>query len=304
MRVGIKLSCLWRDSPDWAGYTNAGGDFYSHMLRLGIDGVEFSLWHRPTARIFSAAEEVERVRMEAQAAIAAGLTVHLHPYAHLDERGPGYFCGKSAKHVESHLQMALELAYWIAERQGQPISLVYHPAENPYPENYQRSDEAALRSLLGENSQRFFEHAGILAARHSDKIIVLAETQVPTSPTRLRIGDRPEELHTVIGGSPCKICWDSGHYAKSAEKFGFPLLPDAEFLRKVGHVHLHTVVDGRDHQPAHPDDPYLQQCVGLLRTHAYSGHITLEYNYVHNGNNSREAVDALLRDGIRTVKGC
>lgn len=303
MHPGIKLNCSWRESEPWARWNRAHAQPLAALRELGIESVEFSLWHRPQARRFSAQEEMDRVRAEASRFIEDGVRVHLHPYVHIDHRGPGHMTEAARGPVIEHLDLAVSLAASIQQEQHHPVTLVYHPADIPVPETCDSEQKVGeWRDELHRRSRAFFARAQACVAPHAGKIAVVCETQVPTNPRKIRIGDRPGELVDIARESGCRICWDTGHLLKSAEALGFEPSPPVALLERLGHVHLHAVVDGKDHHPATPENEYLQQCLGLMRAHGYDGCVTLEYNVARTPDDTPEQMRRVLQAGVDTVR--
>jgi sugar phosphate isomerase/epimerase len=94
----------------------------------------------------------------------------------------------------------------------------------------------------------------------------------------MRIGDTCDELLAALSGCDLGICWDTGHYMLSVERYGLREQPSDEFLGRVRAVHLHDVVDGKDHRPISPRSGRVRRFLEMLRGQGFGGTVTLEYD--------------------------
>jgi len=302
MKIGAKQDCDWREDPKWKGLLTERKDPIGELKAAGVSYVEFNLWHPRQKQRWSAEEEVARVLKEAELLSQEGLPIAVvHPYAHMDFRGPSNFIGTPDDPVVVYLRMAIELAARLAELQQTTVGLVYHPAEHYLTEEDKAADPGKLRRMMFQRSCGFFQYAQEYIQKLAAPIRLLCETQLPTKPDVLRIGDLPEELMAVADQSGAAICWDTGHYRLSSEKLGFPLYPAEEFLRRVDHMHIHDVHNGKDHRPAKPDSEYLRECVLLLRSANFQSTITMEYDY-GTEQSSADEILAVVQAGIATCR--
>ena len=123
-------------------------------------------------------------------------------------------------------------------------------------------------------------------------------TSGPAEPERdlVRIGDTYGELLEAVRGSGFPICWDTGHYLLAVERKGQAADPPEEFVRRVRHVHLHEVVEGRDHQPVRADSERLAGYLRRLWADGPDKSITLEYEPqgVEQGGGFRAVIERSL----------
>lgn len=301
LEVGIKATCDWRDRPEWLTYTAEAGDPIKALQGLGVDYCEFSFWDRTSSTRWSAAEEADLVLAAARPFIAAGMQVHLHPYVHQDQRGPGFLEGDSAESVITHLEMAVDLAARVAHEQGYGTTVVFHPADNPIPSGTGAKEMATLRRKLLKLSKEFFQYGEAHVSRTGVPVNIVCEMPPPSS-SRVRIGETPTELLEVVADTDLGLCWDTGHYSMCAVKHGFPDIPDEEFLLRVSHAHIHGVVNGNDHNPIEPNDEYNLKCVRELSAIERRVRVTLEYRYVKAEASTASDMHNVLKVGVQTVK--
>lgn len=302
VKVGVKQHCDWRNDPSWKRFLTERDDAVGDLKRVGISFTEFNLWHPRQKRHFQAEEEVARVLEEATLLIEAGLPVGiLHPYAHMDYRGPSYFVGTPDDPVVIYLRMAIESAARIADLQRCEVGLVYHPAEHVLTDEDRAVHPDELRRKLMTRSCDFFQYAQEYIQQLGAPIRLLCETQLPSRPDIVRIGDYPDELLVIAEQSGAGICWDTGHYRLSAEQLGFSVYPETEFLQKVEHVHIHDVKNGKDHHAAEPDSEFLGACIARLRSVGFENSITLEYDYGTEESSGADTL-AVIESGVATCR--
>ena len=176
------MSSGWTDQAAWSVVARDFEGFLRRLRTIGITNIEFSLWHESRLNDVGPAFEIERIEAYAEAIIGAGLQITLHPYSHIDHRGPARFAPATQADVIAHL------------------------------------------------------------------------------------------------------------------------FPDRRFLERVGHVHLHGVSSGRDHQPATKGDIYLQRCLSLLRPVSFDGPVTLEYSYARDDHDDLEQILSTIKQGHNTVQ--
>ncbi|MFW6220849.1 MAG: TIM barrel protein [Fibrobacterota bacterium] len=115
-------------------------------------------------------------------------------------------------------------------------------------------------------------------------IRTFAETQLPNNARDdelIRPGDTYESVLNLVENTNVEICWDAGHSWRSSLLKKQPPFPAADFLRKVGHVHLHDA-DGDergwfdDHRPLDEGRSPWKQYLRMLFSHTYDSPFMLE----------------------------
>lgn len=222
----------------------------------------------------------------------AGLRVYLHPYTD-GPANPGSACKSTGIWYDAFRRVA-DLAADLARRQDDPVKLVYHAAGY----RLKGIDEPLSRSELLRRSIRFFRYGSSYAAGLGGLVLLLTETQLPPSHSQvIRIGDRPEEILAIIAEAegPTGICWDTGHYLKGVEYLNLPLAPPAKFVEKVGHMHIHDVVEGKDHRIVTQQSRAVASSVILAIARGNVTSITLEYDYRQAAHGKGDALDQVMK---------
>ena len=275
LSLGFKLVLGWRGQVQQGALPEPAPDLYGFLSAAGFAYLEFGTG--------SCRDPAERalLRREADACAEAGLGVALHPYLWGAENPACY--GRSP-HVPAALDAMLAAAQEVASVTGRPARLVIHPAAQSYDPS--STSPAELRRTLLERSRHFLQALREQARARCPDVRPAAEHQVPPAPGEcvIRIGDTAQELLDVASG--LGICWDTGHYLLSVERHGQSAVPSGEMLRRTEAVHLHDVVDGRDHRLISAESTRLRDYLQMLRAVGFGGGITLEYS-----------VDAIRRAG-------
>ena len=211
--------------------------------------------------------------------LQAGLRIYIHPYTEgLSE--PAACEGASGGPPLASFRRLADYAASLADRSGDPVTLTYHAAgARPA---HAHDDPRLRRHEYLERSIRFFRLAFDYVSSIGDhRVRLTSETQLPTRAERanIRIGDRPEEVIATLGHVPLGICWDTGHYLLSTERLGAPKHPPAALVDRVRHMHVHDVVDGKDHRPLRKDSCWVAYYVGLAAATGHLESVTLEYDY-------------------------
>ncbi len=270
--LGLKLPLEWRDAVARGLLPAVPSDPYGLLARLGFSHVEFgtalALGHEEPAMAL--------VRAEAAECRACGLAVALHlgPTGR-EELAAAWFTHPGLP--EAAAGAVVRVAAAAAEAAGGPVAVVMHPAQLAL--SHEAPSDESARARLTAASGAFFA----LAAGHADRsgagVRVVAEHQLPPDPGEplVRVGDRLGELVELADAGGVGICWDTGHWLLAAARYGGAPTPGAHYLERVAHVHLHDVVDGRDHRPVARESGMLREFVGLLVERRFSGGVTLEY---------------------------
>jgi sugar phosphate isomerase/epimerase len=270
--LGLKLPLGWRDAVARGVLPAVSSDPYGLLATLGFGHVEFG-----TALALGQEESpTALVRAESAECCARGLAVALHlgPTGG-EELAAAWFRGPGLP--ETAARTVARVAAAAAEASGGPVPVVMHPAQLALPP--EAGSEESARARLAAASGAFFALAAGHAGCSGAEVRVVAEHQLPPDPGEplLRVGDRPGELVELADAGGVGICWDTGHWLLAAARYGGALTPGADYLRRVAHVHLHDVVEGRDHRPVARGSGVLREFVGLLVERRFSGGVTLEY---------------------------
>jgi sugar phosphate isomerase/epimerase len=277
--LGYKLQLGWREQrrrgelpPVQSGAPPDRDDaqaLYRCLRDAGFAHVEFSV-----GSCRSPAER-DRLSRETAACREAGLGVCLHPYLGEDEN-PAAFGRREAS--GEAIRSVVEACRGVGALTGRPVGLVVHPAELRH--SGRRDGLAELRAELRRRSREFLGELARRAAACGQDVRPFAEHQVPPSPEEpvIRVGDTYEELLRAVEGLGLDLCWDTGHYMLSVARHGQAERPPAEFVRRVGYVHLHDVVAGADHRLISPGSARLRDYVAMLMGAGFSGGVTLEYS--------------------------
>lgn len=284
--LGFKLPLDWRELQRRGTLPSFDGNVYLLLHHIGFDYIEFSTGSCQSD------EEISLLRHEADACRENGLRVALHPYL-VGLSNSAFF------DIEEDCSAALQCiihAALITAVSGKPVSVVLHPAEYSY--GAAESDMDAARCMLLTRSKAFFAEIERKANEFHPKVQPLVEHQVPPAAGQrlIRIGDTYEELLDVVADTSLKLCWDTGHYILSTERYGQSKQPPDRFLERVGAVHLHNVVDGRDHQPITEHSHQLKEYIRMLQSNNFNGSLTLEYSM--EGITSRGKVLEVLEDSV------
>ncbi|MFW6189715.1 MAG: sugar phosphate isomerase/epimerase family protein [Planctomycetota bacterium] len=266
--LGLSLPLGWRRQRAQGSLPGMEGDPYEFLAGLGFGYVEFGVGP------FAEPSERELLNAEAPRCRQAGLRVALHPYLGGDHNCAHY--GESAAAAEA-LESILAAASDAAERTGEAVTVNLHPAEAQY--DPAQMEPAAFRRRLLERSRAFFREIECRLEHSHPQVRVVVEHQVPPGPDEniIRIGDTFPELLRVVERASLPLCWDTGHYLLAVERHGQAAEPPLEFIERVAHVHLHDVVEGRDHRPVTPDSKWPRRYLRMLRRCGFRGGVTLEY---------------------------
>jgi len=267
--LGLTLPLDWRERQARGDLPDVPGGVYAFIGGLGFGYVEFGAGTDDDA--------VALLTQEAELCRQAGLrvAVHLRPPRE-EHRRAGWF--GDAPGAQPGVEPVLHAGRVASKGAGSPVHVVLHPAEfvreegDPVPED--------LRPDLLRRSQLFFsELERRLSEEPGGPVRVMVEHQLPPVPGDgfVRIGDTSAELLDVVRDCGLPLCWDTGHYLLSIDCYGLPLEPPAGFLPRVSHVHLHDVVDGRDHKPISGSSDRLRELMRMLQSAGFSGWVTLEY---------------------------
>ncbi|MFO8009025.1 MAG: TIM barrel protein [Candidatus Brocadiia bacterium] len=271
-QLGMKVPLDWRERRRRGQFPRVEGGPYALLARLGFGYVEFPVGVELSGEQ-PAAAPLER---EARACREHGLGVALHPGPGALDNALASWFGPTAD-CQPAVEPVVDVCAAAARVTGGVVPVVLHPAQlgcRPA-----AVDEEALREELVRRSGLFFAALERTVREVEPRLRPVAEHQVPPTPEEgiIRIGDTCDELLSVVAGCGIGLCWDTGHYILAVERYGQAAVPPAKFLRRTAHVHLHDVVEGRDHRVISPGSERLREFMRLLRERGFDGWVTLEY---------------------------
>ena len=302
MRIGIKMNACWRNEPAWRDIVGHFSQFLRQVRQLGIESVEFSVLNHLELPAADAHREVEAIAADADTVLRAGLRCHLHPYVHRSTLGPLGLDGAHHAEVLDIMDRLIALGAGIARRQDDPVNMILHPAEDLSPLPEAPAAAAEKRTAVYRASEAYLRRFDARVRQTNAPLRVFCE-QVPAPSRGIRIGDRVPEVLALIRDTRIGICWDTGHYAISAERLGFSPIPEAAFLDRVGHVHLHAYRPGHgDHHPPAEGDAYLERCREILNARRFDGVVTLEYRYAQADKTDMQTLLHTIREGWEWIR--
>jgi sugar phosphate isomerase/epimerase len=200
--------------------------------------------------------------------VSAGLKLTMHPYSESSVYNPAFFSANGQNPCRALHERFFSLAAEAARLQRYPTVVNLHGAAGT---------AAEPRERLKDQSISFFRWAGDWCRRHAPEVAVAAELQISpdADEPRQRIGDHYEELLEVAVQSGVMACWDFGHAWWNTKRFGWPLYPPAELVKRIGHVHCHDV-HGDDHQPLLYGVVPWRDFLNVLTAAGFDGRIILE----------------------------
>lgn len=267
VHLGFKLPLGWRAYAEGGHLPQPASDLHASLSDAGFVFFEVS-----TSTLRAEAER-DMLRGEAASCAAAGLRIALHPYTKGAEN-PAAF-GLSGE-AQAAMVAMLRGAGEAGGAMQQSVPMVLHPAEAKH-EPPEGLFGDYRRRLLGR-SRAYFTVLAEFCATEFGAVRPAVEFQMPTdegSPV-IRIGDTSDELLEASAGLP--LCLDVGHYLLSVDRYGLPPVPPDALLRRVEAVHLHDVVDGRDHRILTARSGRARACIEALLGVGYGGNVTLEYS--------------------------
>ncbi|MGD2174836.1 MAG: TIM barrel protein [Candidatus Brocadiaceae bacterium] len=294
LSIGFKLPLDWRARQHRGDLPRLEREVYGFLGGLGFEFVEFSFG----LELEGNEAVLELLREEASVCRAHGLGTAIHPGpSELDNLTGAWF--GPVPECQPGVSPVLQAGSCAARASGGPVTVVLHPAQFAHqPELVEPSD---LRREMVRRSALFFAQLERSVAGLDGAVHPVAEHQLPTDPDEplMRIGDTCEELLQAAAHTRLGLCWDTGHYLLGVERYGQEQPPPERFLRRVTHVHLHDVVEGRDHQPITSEAEHLRTLLGALRGVGFSGGVTLEY--APEGLMAGGGVQPVLRDSVATL---
>jgi len=234
-------------------------DVLPFLKELGFEAVEAPV---------GPGTDLGRLREHIACCTEAGLKVSLHPYSESSSFNALYFSPEAGNPCRQMHERFLAIAGEVTQMQKCPTVVNIHGAAAGI-------DEA--REQLLSRSIAFFTWAGQWCRDNAPEVVVTVELQMSPDPgePRQRIGDTYAELLDVATQSGVKACWDFGHAFWNTRRFGWPIAPPEELLRRIVHVHCHDA-STEDHQPLVHGAVPGREFIDLLVAHGFNGRVILE----------------------------
>ncbi len=224
----------------------------------------------------------------------AGLLVSFHPYTEGTAYNLAVFSKSGENPCRKMHERFFEYGREAASIQEREVVINIHPAA--WPPEFSRSD-------LVDRSVQFFEWSLQWCGRNAPHVRPVAELQYRPEPweSNQRIGDEYDELLQIVERSGIGACWDFAHAFMNSRRFGHPLQPPVELLRRIVHVHCHDA-DREDHQPLiHGNVPWKEMLKSLMAS-GFDGTVVLEVPPGHflasGGTESLECSLQALREFV------
>jgi sugar phosphate isomerase/epimerase len=270
IQIGVKLPAGWRRDPAWEEAIRDTGGMLERISALGFGYVEYGVG------TLDDGGERTLLEKEVRACAASDLRVALHPYFGDQACIAAFDSTSGCRRALGRIVRACEKA---AEITAPTVVLNTHLAEAPW--DPEKVDPDRFRKELRRQSRLYLDELRRLLDGSGGSVRAVIEHQVPPAPEEhlMRIGDTFLELLRVVEPSDLEVCWDTGHYLLAVERHGQSIDPPGRFLDRVGHVHLHDVVDGADHRPISSSSDRLRSWLERLARAGFHGGITLEYDH-------------------------
>jgi sugar phosphate isomerase/epimerase len=212
--------------------------------------------------------DLHRLREHIARCTGAGLKVSLHPYSEASIFNALYFSPEADNPCRQLHERFLSMAAEAAQMQQLPTIVNLHGAAAGI-------DEA--REHLLSRSIAFLAWAGQWCRDNAPQVGVTVELQISPDPgePRQRIGDTYAELLDVATQSGVGACWDFGHAFWNTRRFGWPITPPEDLLKRIVHVHCHDASTEDHHPLVHGAVPW-REFIGLLVNHGFDGRVILE----------------------------
>ena len=267
MTIGVKLDIGFKNSESYRKLFG-GRNVLALVSELGVRAVETAV---DLGTDFSAL--ARHIHLCAK----AGFRVSLHPYTEGTVCNPAHF-SKPDPHCRQFHTRVFMAAEEAAVRQGRRAVVNIHGAA---------ATNGASRRALVDESIRFFNWSREWCAENAPQVTVVAELQFrPHAGEAIqRIGDNYEELIEITRRAGVDACLDLGHAYMNASRFGVPLEPPTELLKRIVHVHCHDA-DEIDHRPLVHDRVPCERLLLAAIEHGFDGTVVLEVPpevYVESG---------------------
>ena len=265
MNVGMKLDHDYQQAEPYQKLFEGICDPLAAIRDLGMTFVEYPMrmdW------------EEDFCRRLVEENLARGLRTHFHPYVQ-QELNPACFEDADGNACRANLERILDFCEWTSKAQGSTCVLIFHGAANPLTRGLPIENES--RAYYLEHTQMFFKWLDKAVADRGCDVLPVSEYQLPAvDDPFFRIGETFDEVMKTVEGTDIGLCWDTGHAFLGVERLGMPVYPPQEFIDKVQHVHLHDVVDGKDHRPIVYDGIPVEEHLRALKEAGFDRDINLE----------------------------
>lgn len=258
MLIGLKLDIGFANAEVYRRLYGSR-DILPFLKELGFGAVETPVGPET---------DLHRLREHVALCTDAGLKISLHPYSETTIFNVLYFSLDADNPCRQLHERFLSLAAEAAQRQQFPTVVNIHGAAG--------GGDDAREHLLGQ-SIAFFTWAGQWCRDNAPQVGVTVELQISPDPAepRQRIGDTYAELLEVATQTGVGVCWDFGHAYWNTRRFGWPITPPEDLLKRIVHVHCHDA-STEDHQPlVHGTVPW-REFLKLLFDHGFDGRVILE----------------------------
>jgi sugar phosphate isomerase/epimerase len=283
MLLGLKLDIGF--SEDQVCHRLYGErEILAYLRELGVEAVETPVG--PETQPDALREHIRRC-------VSAGMKVSLHPYSEATIFNLAYFSPEEDNPCRELHPRFFSLAAEAARLQQYPTVVNLHGAAGT---------PTDTREHLLDRSVAFFTWAREWCRRNAPQVHVTVELQISpnTDEARLRIGDTYEEVLAIVKQSRVGACWDFGHAYWNARRYGWPIEPPEDLLRRIVHIHCHDV-HGGDHEPLVYNVVPWRQFIHLLGTAGFDGRVILE---VGPSSFLRAGGIQTLIDSIQALRDC
>ncbi len=283
MLIGLKLDIGFAHEDVYRRLYGAR-DVLPFLKELGFGAVETPVGPET---------DLDRLREHIARCTGAGFKVSLHPYSEASIFNPLFFSPEADNPCREMHERFFAMAAEAARMQQFPAVVNVHGAAGG-------ADDA--RAHLLSQSVAFFTWASGWCRENAPQVRVTVELQISPDPgePRQRIGDTYAELLHVATRGNVGACWDFGHAYWNMRRFGWPITPPEDLLKRVVHVHCHDA-STEDHQPlVHGAVPW-REFIRLLLDHGFDGRVILEVppdSFLRAGG-----VQSLI-DSANALQGC
>ncbi len=272
MRIGFSMH------PRWVGKRGLES-FVTPLRRAGLAAFEFELDDH-----LDLWPEFEPLMEEA---VNQGIDLCFHAAYRAPHSLVGFCAGKRQAIVDGYRPL-LSIAERWGQRLGSPRPVVVHAAAARLP---------ADRSSLVADTRAFLEWA----LERFPHLIFTLENNTPSSPGEIKVGDGRRavlDVLTPLHDERVKICWDMGHDYLSHN----PAQPEAEWLGRVAHVHVHDVDEHSvDHYPLVFGRVPHRDWLALLKAAHMHGTVVLELKGGQLKGWPLERIDGVLVESIAAL---
>lgn len=236
--VGMINSWLDRDSSAY---------FLNNLREAGASFVEFKVsaerWARRAEQIFLALEQGLDVTFHASFAAQYNLAL--------------FDPGEGNEVRRRFLELFSRVAF-IAKKKRSTALVNLHPAWG---------EADANKEVLFERTARFLRWALCLIEEKGWDIRLFVEL-LPRDEQKKKVGESTGDLlrlKEMVDARNLSFCWDLGHFHLNRSALFEDGVPPGDFLKGVGHVHVHDVYEGADHNPLVCGGVPIREYLSLLK---------------------------------------